>query len=602
MFKFYKTKKDSIIKIDKFNSQYPVEKLYEQNGMKIESTYIEQSNRISKSYYLVGLPNVTNVHDVIAAFDLTDKIDIKNFQFFLKLNIKLGDDNLLFKTIKTTKMNITEQVKVPIVGGSEIEAKSIVDNIEEVEDFVAKGQELIDTAMVLTIFAYSKEHLNDIDKHIQSKLRQKKWIFASPVFDQKNTFLNSLPIPTNNPSTLKVLSQPLSILLLPTSTRNGGLLPIGYNEYKKNLYFFDVFKGDRTQSISVTGDNGGGKSAFCKKLFEELGLFGVQRWYIDPEGECTKLAKAIGSEVIQVNRANGINIVDYNERIQELFDSEDRAKYNPQADHINWLADFMLNFPVFDDSLIKNRTPLLVCLSSFYNEVGIVQERRNMDELCDYLRTHPKINNEWKECWQGIKNFSSATDDHATYGGYFGSKQKFSLDADSTILDISGNENEIVRSALGYALLYKTFEMMLPKDRYRCLFIDELHMFMKFKGFTDLLTQYAKRCRKYNGFYTLITQELNDYIKYDALSISKQIGFQFIFAQEDIKKGIINVSEYDAKSIRSMTVGTCMIWQKKENNMEKIKIHLRPHQVQYSAKDSSKDLSIDMFRKYQKDS
>jgi type IV secretory pathway VirB4 component len=601
MFKFYKTKKEQIDKIDNFESSYPINKLYDQNGMKIESAYIEQSNRISKSYYLMTLPNIATIQDVISAFDLTDKIDINNFQFFLKLNIKIGDDNLLFKTIKTTKMNLTEQVKVPLVGGSEIEAKTKVENIEHVEALVSKGQELCDTAMMLTVFADSKSHLNDIDKHIQSRLRQKKWVFASPVFDQKNTFLNSLPIPTINPTTIKVLSQPLSILLLPTSTRNGGLLPIGYSEYKKNLYFFDVFKGDRTHSISVTGDNGGGKSAFCKKLFEELGLFGVQRWYIDPEGECAKLAKAIGSDVIQVNRANGINIIDYNDKIQDLFDSEDKAKYNPQADHINWLTDFMLNFPVFDKSLINNRAPLLNCLSSFYQSVGTIQSKRNMDELCNFLRAHPKSKTEWSDSWQGIKNFSSDADDHATYGGYFGAKERFELNADSTILDISGNENEIIRSALGYALLYKTFEMMLPKDRYRCLFIDELHMFLKFKGFGDLLTQYAKRCRKYNGFYTLITQELNDYIKYDALSISKQLGFQFIFAQEDIKEGIIKISDHDAKTIRSMPVGTTMVWQKKDNTMEKVKIHLRPHQIEYSAKDNSKDLSIDMFRKFQKE-
>jgi type IV secretory pathway VirB4 component len=599
MLKIFKKKKEEFEKNSDFETKYPIQKLFEQNGMKVESTYIEQSNRISKSYYLVALPNVSTVNDVISAFDLTDKIDINNFQFTLKLNVKIVDDNLLFKTIKTTKMNITEQVKVPLVGGSEVEAKTIVDNIENIEEQVAHGQELCDTAMVLTVFANSKLHLDDIDKHIQSRLRQKKWIFACPSFDQKNAFLNSLPIPSNNPTTIKVLSKPLSILLLPTSTRNGGLLPIGYNEYKKNLYFFDVFKGDRTHSISVTGDNGGGKSAFCKKLFEELGLFGVQRWYIDPEGECAKMAKHIGSEVIQVNRSKGINIIDFNDNIKELFDDEDKQKYNPQSDHINWLADFMLNFPVFDQEIIKNRTPLLSCLSTFYNSVGKDKSKRNMEELCNFLRTNPKIQNEWKNCWLGIKNFSNLESDHATYGGYFSTKDEFRLDSDSTILDISGNENEIVRSALGYALLYKTFEMMLPKDRYRCLFIDELHMFMKFKGFTDLLTQYAKRCRKYNGFYTLITQELNDYIKYDALSISKQIGFQMIFAQEDINQGVIKISSTEAKEIRALNVGTCMVWQKKELTLEKVKIYLRGYQKSYSAKDASKELSIDMFRKYE---
>ena len=598
MFKYYKNKKDQIDSLDIFNNQYPINNLYDQNGMNVGHNLIEQSNRISRSYYMMALPNVTDVQSVINAFDLTDKIDIKNFQFFLKLNISLGDDSLLFKTIKTTKMNLTEQVKVPLVGGSEIEAKTKVENIELVETQVSKGQELCNTAMVLTVFGDTKEHLNDIDKHIQSRLRQKKWVFACPTFDQKNTFLNSLPIPTIKPTTIKVLSKPLSILLLPTSTRDGGLLPIGYSEYKKNLYFFDIFKGDRTHSISVTGDNGGGKSAFCKKLFEELGLFGVQRWYIDPEGECAKLAKHIGAEVIQVNRANGINIIDYNENIQDLFDIEDKDKYNAQSDHINWLADFMLNFPVFDDSLIKNRAPLLACLSSFYSKVGVTDDKRNMDELCDYLRKNPKSKTEWKTCWDGIKNFSSLDKDNGTYGGYFSTKSKFQLNSDSTILDISGNENEIVRSALGYALLYKTFEMLLPKDRYRCLFIDELHMFLKFKGFESLLTQYTKRCRKYNGFYVLITQELNDYIKYNAISISKQIGFQFIFAQEDINPEILKISDTDKASIKSLLVGTTMVWQKKDNTMEKIKIYLRPHQLEYSAKDSKKDLSINMFRKY----
>ena len=581
-----------------FESTYPIEQYFNQNGLLIESNFIQHSNRYSRSYYLTDFPSSVSSQDVVNAFDLNDKSTFKSFSYFIKINIKNIDSVMLSRTIKTTKKVISEQTSAPIIGGSEVDARNKVNNIEDIEDQVANGQDLTDTTVVLTVFGESIEHLNNIDKHIQSKLRQKKWVFAIPLFDQQNALVNSLPLPTVNGLSQKVLSKPLSVMFLPTSTRQSGILPIGYDHYRKNAYIFDCFQDDRTHSLSVTGDNGGGKSAFCKKFFEELGLMGVQRWYIDPEGECTKLAKAIGAKVIQVNRGAGINIIDYNEDLKSLFDSEDQAKFSPKADHINWLVDFMLTFPVFDDSLNKNRTPLLNCLSEFYNFVGSRREMRNMEELCNFIRKSPLVNNEWKYCWLGIKNFSDNERDNATFGGYFSTKEQFNLNEDAAILDISGNENELVRSALGYALLYKSFEKMLPKDRYRGLFIDELHMFLKFPGFRDLLMQYVKRCRKYNGFFVLITQELNDYVKFDAVGISKQISFQFIFAQESIKDDVLRVSSSELDNIRTLKRGNCMIWQKKSETMDKVKIHLTKRQIEYVSKDAPKEVSINLIKRY----
>ncbi len=597
MFKFRK-KIQQIEDKNTFLESYPVSEYFDQNGLVIQSHEIKHSNSYSRTYYLRRFPKSVSSEDVVSAFDLASKFTSKPFIFYIKLDIKTAIDPLLSRTIKTTKVNITEQVKAPVVGGSEIDARNQVENIEEIEDYVAKGQDLTDTTVLVTVFGNSYDHIVEIDKHIQTTLRQKKWVFTIPLYDQKNAFINSLPLPTKNGLSQKVLSTPLSLMMLPTSTRLSGVLPIGFDHYRKNIYFFDCFQGDRTHSMSVTGDNGGGKSAWCKKFFEELGLLGVQRWYIDPEGECSKLATAIGARVIQVNRGSGINIIDFNENIADLFDLEDRTKFNPLADHVNWLVDFMLTFPVFDESIIKNRTPLLQCLSEFYNSVGKKRENRNMEVLCNYLKYHTKTKDEWKFCWSGIKNFSDNPDDNATFGGYFGTKEQFSFDYDQAILDISGNENELVRSALGYALLYKSFEQMLPKDRYRALFIDELHMFLKFEGFRNLLMQYVKRCRKYNGFFVLITQELNDYARFDAIGITKQLGFQCIFSQENINPEVLRVSEADLDKIRTLPVGNCMLWQKKSNQMDKVKIHLRPYQVEYCAKDNSKNISINMFKRY----
>ena len=349
---------------------------------------------------------------------------------------------------------------------------------------------------------------------------------------------------------------------------------------------------------SVTGDNGGGKSAFCKKLYEEMGLFGVQRWYIDSEGECLKMANHINAKIITINRLTGLNIIDFNQNIFEFFDQEDKQKYNPTIDHINWLAGFILSFPVFDDSVAKNRTPLLNCLSAFYNQKDLKKTEYNMTNLCSYLKKHPKSKGEWKDCLNGILNFSPDPLDNGSYGGYFSSSDPFDIDYDSVVFDISNNENEQLRSALSYVLLYKTFEKILTKDRYRCLFIDELHLFLKFEGFAELLNQYTKRCRKYNGFYVLITQELNDYKKYKAISIIKQMGFQFIFAQENIDQDIIALEDQTIKQIKNLKVGTCKISQKKGLSLDDVSIYLQKHQVDYSKKDNPQDLSINMAKKY----
>ena len=185
---------------------YPINKLYNQNNLIIELNYIKHSTKYSCSYYLIDFPSQTNLENITKTFDLnTSNKSLKGFEYTLKLIIKDDPDILLDKKIKTIKFNLLEQARLPFLGGSEVIAKSKVDNIEEIEKKLAKGLKLNNFSFVLTVFTKNLEDLNTVEQHIQSKLRQKDWLFVTPLGDQKATFTNSLPIPSNNPFEQKII-------------------------------------------------------------------------------------------------------------------------------------------------------------------------------------------------------------------------------------------------------------------------------------------------------------------------------------------------------------------------------------------------------------
>lgn len=173
-----------------------------------------------------------------------------------------------------------ETQALKMLAKSETQAKAEISEIISIEEKIADGQEVNDAVFVLTIFTNSETDLKMADNQIQSKLKNRKWSFNTPFADQKNTFTNSLPVPMRGGHKLKILSEPMSMLFIPTNTRESGVLPIGYDNYRNNIYFWDIFRGGRAWTITITGKNGSGKSAEAKVLFEQLGLLGVQRYLI----------------------------------------------------------------------------------------------------------------------------------------------------------------------------------------------------------------------------------------------------------------------------------------------------------------------------------
>jgi AAA-like domain len=577
-----------------FESKYPIAKLYSQNGVQFEADHAKLSNRYSKTYYLTDLPKYLVTKDVAEVFQL-NKDNMLDFDFDFHVKLMIRNDNAV---LTKSKMEMAKSVisvetqQLKMFKKSDTLAKSETAEIESIEEKLSDGQEMNDIVFVLTVFADSEDRLRLVDNQVQSRLKNKKWYFSAPYGDQKNALTNSLPVPVVNGHELKVLSEPLSMLLLPTNTRLSGVLPIGYDCNRNNIYLFDIFKDGRAWTITITGKNGSGKSAFAKVLFEILALLGVQRFFIDPEGETLAVAETVGATVHYANIQKGVNPVYFDEDIVKYYDEEDKKNFDPQNDQILFLTEFCLKFPIVSKELKENRTPMYNAFRDFYNGVGKDKANRNMIELVKFIQ---KNNDKYSDLYLVMSNFGI----NGVYHKYVSSTDEFGLEEDAVVFVTKGIKNEGIRSALGAAILLKVWDKMLRGGKYRALFIDELLMYIKDPYFRDLIIQFISRGRKYNAFFILLTQELNHYKQNEALSILEQSGFDFIFKHKTIDEDVINLTTAQISEIQALPTGTCFVHTLGASHLEKVSLHMRDYQLKYIAKKGTSKMSTNLFERYE---
>jgi AAA-like domain len=580
---------------------YAPEKRYNQDGVEFTAKHVVLSNKYAKSYYLENPAKNIGYQNVVDMFNLNHGAYDLDFDYTIKLVSRYYDSVLLHNQAQTTRNNILSHARVPFIGGNHARANVEIASIATVEEKIANGDQLISLVFVITIFTSTESKLKEIDKILHTKFTLAKWNFFSPYSDQKEAFDTSLPLPSQGGYEIKMIASEVSRLFLPTSTKASGVLPLGLDLSRKNIYFYDPFEDDRMHGATITGMNGSGKSAYAKKMFEEYGLLGMQRFYVDSEGECEKLGIATMSEIITVNAlSGGANIVYFNESLQELLNFEDYKKENVLQTHINWLISVLLKFKCWDVSILDDRTDLNELMIGYYKATKKkdsdfnydISKIRNMRTLCDYIQANDKTKDQL--IWRAFKNFS--VEFGGLYSSYFSTETEFNLDSDSIIFDISGNEDPELRQIFGYIILYKTFQKVLTADRPRVIFIDELHMFLSLKGFPELLTQYLKRCRKYNGSYQLITQELDELEV--APSILKEMSYHFVFKQLDIKTNLIKLREEQKNTIAGLDTGTCLILDNRKRTTDLVKIMLKDNQKEYSRRKHELNSNIDFMNRY----
>ena len=572
MFPKFKIKNEAQTEVQEFEAKYPVQNIYSQNGIIIQPDHIQHSNKLSRCYFLTQVPSVIDLHVVKAVFNFK-----KKFEYTIKVRLSPINREVTSAKMQVVKTSIEAKLSRPFLKASKVDVDAELGEIIGAEQELANGHDGFNVTYILTIYADSLEELNMYDREVQSHTIFKKWVFTTAHFSQEKSYINSLPLPSKDQEKIMMFSPAISQLILPTTDNRSGIYLMGVDKNAGIPYFFDLFRGDRTHNITVTGKTGSGKSALLKKMFEEYNLFGIQRFVIDPEGEYRKVGKLIGATIHYLNRGKGINPIYYDEDIIQYLKEEDKVNFDPKNDHILLVVDFFLLFPFIRKEIGDNTIPLIESLGEFYSLVS--KEERHLPKYLEFL----KLNQDRFTFYKEFKQFEVGQ----PFGGYFSSTGSYELENEAIIFDLKGVENETIKTAMMFLTMAQIKNRMFRADKPRACFVDEFHLFLMDIGIRNQFIELSRRIRKYNAFFVSSTQEIQQFIDYDARSLIWQAGYNILFRQSKTSEDILKLTDDELNRMYSLGVGECFIAYDEAKYRDHLKVHLRKYQINYCEKDNS---------------
>lgn len=452
---------------------------YKSEYIKEANSYVQTGDTIKSFYYLADIPAYLSPY-------IFFRLLTSSLPFTLSIFIEPSPSSELLKKAKqrlsVLEMQQNERLKV-----GKIRDQQIDKNIEEVSSFVDEliheAEKGIIYSLYLQLEAKDEKELSLLHKQLQDLSLSLDLTFNRYSFGQKTAYKNFLPFATDHLKENRILQSTATSYLMPFVSKQlqdpNGIF-MGVNAYNSSLVFIDPFTS-RNNNVNIFGVSGSGKSVTAKILMNRLYMRGVQILAIDPEGEYVNLAKALGGEVIQFSRENGINPFYINS-----------SKENDILDHISTLKTFFKFFipPAhFDSALLDEK------LIKLY-DAGTP----SFENLLDLLGDHPMQ--------KDLSVLSSGS-----LRGVFNSTRRLELDNDIIVLDLHDLKKDEKRDPAMYLLTSLIWNLVNNHNgRRRALFIDEAHKLLIDPEVAVFYRELVKQARKRNIGVISVTQDVEDFL------------------------------------------------------------------------------------------
>lgn len=467
-------KTDSSLSVEKTKN-----KAYKSEYIKEFGSYIQTGDSFKGFYYLADIPAYLSPY-------IFFRLLTSSLPFTLSIFIEPTPSSELLRKAKQ-RLSVLEMQQNDRLRQGKIRDQGIDKNIEEVTSFidelVHEAEKGIVYSLYLELQAKTEKELAALHRKLQDLSLSMDITFNRYTFGQKNAYKNFLPFNTDHLKENRILQSTAASYLMPFVSKQlsdpKGIL-LGINAYNNSLVFVDPFTS-RNNNVNIFGVSGSGKSVTAKILMNRLYMRGVQILVIDPEGEYVNLARALGGEVIQFSRENGINPFYINS-----------SKENDILDHISTLKTFFKFFippahfdsAVLDEKLIQlydNGTP------SFEN-------------LLTLLDGHPMQ--------KDLSVLSSGS-----LRGVFNSTRRLELDNDIIVLDLHDLKKDEKRDPAMYLLTSLIWNLVNNHNgRRRALFIDEAHKLLVDPEVAVFYRELVKQARKRNVGVISVTQDVEDFL------------------------------------------------------------------------------------------
>lgn len=384
-------------------------------------------------------------------------------------------------------------------------------DIEELRDKLQAGTDrLFKLSIYFSVYAESKEELDETCKRLESMLGGELIYTKSANLQQEQCFTSSLPLGEDQMMiTRNMDTQSLSTVfpfVSSTLSNNNGIL-YGINMHNNTLVLFDRFDLENANSV-VFAKSGSGKSYFVKLEALRSLILGTEIIIIDPENEYEQLCTAVGGTYLDVslNSERRVNPFDLPQgSALNEDDGEDILRSNIIMLHGLLKIMFERLTPQEDSILDKG-------LVEAYTAKGITTDPNTHSLEPPTMGDLQKILNSIPGGEQMAIKLKKYTE--GTYSGLFNLASNVDLNNKFIVFNIQNLEDEL-RPVAMYSILNFIWNRVKSERKKRILIIEEAWIMMKHDDAAQFLYSIAKRARKYYLGLTTVSQDVEDFLSSD---------------------------------------------------------------------------------------
>ena len=429
---------------------------------------------------------------------------------------------------------------------------------EMLDDLTTRDQRMMFGLLTMVHMADTKEQLDSDTDTLLSTARKHLCQLSVLKWQQVDGLNTVLPYGLRKIHALRTLTTESTAVLIPFHTQEimqpGGIY-YGQNAVSKNMLVADRRKLLNGNSFRL-GVSGSGKSSSAKEEIVDLALSTDDDILIlDPESEFTSLVEALQGEVIRISATSDTHL---NALDMDAAYGDDK---NPLIEKSEFILSLFEQLVGAGNLSAKEKSILDRCTADVYRDYirnGYKGEVPTLKDLYRQLMLQPE------EEARGL----ALSSELFINGSLNTFAQKTNVNTKSRIIDYDIRELGEQLMPLGMLVtLDSIFNRVIQNWRQgktTWIFADEFYLLFRYKYSADFFYRLYKRIRKYYGFVTGLTQNVEELLKSDTARLMlANSEFLILLNQastdrEELAK-LLNISDNQLSYITNVGAGHGLI-------------------------------------------
>ncbi len=429
---------------------------------------------------------------------------------------------------------------------------------EMLDDLTTRDQRMMFGLLTLVHMADTKEQLDSDTDTLLSTARKHLCQLSTLKWQQVDGLNTVLPYGLRKINALRTLTTESTAVLIPFHTQEimqpGGIY-YGQNAVSKNMLVADRRKLLNGNSFRL-GVSGSGKSFSAKEEIVDLALSTEDDILIlDPESEFTSLVEALQGEVIRISATSDTHL---NALDMDAAYGDDK---NPLIEKSEFILSLFEQLVGAGNLSAKEKSILDRCTADVYRDYirnGYKGEVPTLKDLYRQLMLQPE------DEARGL----ALSSELFINGSLNTFAQRTNVNTKSRIIDYDIRELGEQLMPLGMLVtLDSIFNRVIQNWRQgktTWIFADEFYLLFRYQYSADFFYRLYKRIRKYYGFVTGLTQNVEELLKSDTARLMlANSEFLILLNQastdrEELAK-ILNISDNQLSYITNVSAGHGLI-------------------------------------------